>query len=240
MLHKFILVACMHMKPGYDQPQTAYDNAVAAGAAIYSKQILSIYDLYVLGFSNTFIWQCPSRLIVDFYNEHISAKHLDVGVGTGYFLDKCKFPTSNPSITLVDLNSNSIQTTAKRLRHYSPKTYIANVLEPIQIESASFDSIALNYLLHCLPGNLLSKSVVFRNLKPLVNNEGGVIFGTTILGQDVRQNFLAKTLMKTYNSKGIFSNTDDNLTDLESVLKENFHDYSVRVVGCVAFFVGRI
>ena len=215
------------------------DGAVAAGAAIYSKPFLSVYDLYVLGFSNTFVWQCPSRLILDFYNAHVSAKHLDVGVGTGYFLDKCKFPTRHPTIVLADINTNCLQTTAKRLQRYGPTTHIANVLEPLQIEAADFDSIALNYLLHCLPGNLLSKGAAFRNLKPLLNN-GGVIFGTTILGAGTKRNFLANILMRAYNSKGIFSNLNDNTADLESLLKDNFRDYSIRIVGCVAFFEGRI
>jgi hypothetical protein len=71
-------------------------------------------------------------------------------------------------------------------------------------------------------------------------NDGGVPFGTTILGQGVPQNPLAKTLMKAYNSKGVFCNTNDNAADLETILKENFRDWSVRVVGCVAFFVGRV
>jgi len=166
------------------------ENAVAAGADVYSKSVLSIYNLYVLGFSNTFAWRCPSRLILDFYNEHISDNHLDVGVGTGYFLDRCQFPTPN-------------------------------------------------YLLHCLPGNFLSKGVVFENLKPLLGDDGGVIFGTTILGKDVRRNVLAKALMWIYNAKGIFSNVDDNAADLASVLKDNFGDYAIRIEGCVAFFVGR-
>lgn len=210
-----------------------------SGVAIYTKPLLSIYDLYVLGFSNTFVWQCPSRLIFDFYNEHVSERHLDVGVGTGYFLDKCRFPTDNPTIDLADLNRNSLNTTAKRLQRYSPTIHIVNVLEPLRIELAHFHSIALNYLLHCLPGNILSKEVVFRNLKPLLEQNNGVLFGTTILGRGIEQNFLAKTLMRIYNAKGIFGNVNDNATDLESVLKANFRDYSIRVFGCVAFFVGR-
>ena len=119
------------------------DDVVAAGAAIYSKPFLSVYDLYVLGFSNTFVWQCPSRLILDFYNAHVSGKHLDVGVGTGYFLDKCKFPTQHPTIVLADINTNCLQITAKRLQRYSPTTHIANVLELLQIGAADFDSIEL-------------------------------------------------------------------------------------------------
>lgn len=209
------------------------------GVAIYSRPMLFIYDFYVLGFSNTFAWRCPSRRILDFYNKHISANHLDVGVGTGYFLDKCQFPTPDPKITLVDLNNNSLQVTEKRLRRYNPRAYVANVLDPLQLEPDKHDSIGLNYLLHCLPGNIRTKGIVFKNLKPLLNVSGGVIFGTTLLGQNVNPNLLAKTLMRIYNSKGIFSNTHDNLEDLVSVLQENFREYSVEVVGCVAFFSGR-
>ena len=79
-------------------------NDAAPGAAIYSKFILEIYDLFVLGLSNTFFWQCPTKLILEFYNQHISDQHLDVGVGSGYFLDNCKFLNPNSRITLVDLN----------------------------------------------------------------------------------------------------------------------------------------
>jgi ubiquinone/menaquinone biosynthesis C-methylase UbiE len=219
--------------------QTQVTDDIGAGAAVYSKPVLSVYDFYVLGFSNTFVWECPSRLILAFYNAHVSDNHLDVGVGTGYFLDKCKFPTRNPTIVLADLNPNSLSVTAKRLQRYSPTIQVVNVLQPFQIEPADFDSIAINFLLHCLPGNSSSKEVVFRNLKALLKQHGGVIFGTTILGRDIKRNFLAKILMQAYNSKGIFGNVADNAADLESVLKANFRDYSICVTGCVAFFVGR-
>ena len=220
--------------------QTIQTDNAAAGAAVYSKTVLSIYDLYVLGFSNTLIWKCPSRLILDFYNKNVSGKHLDVGVGTGYFLDKCKFPTQTPTIALLDLNSNSLQATAKRLRRYQPTVHVANILEPVQLQPTGFDSIALNYLLHCLPGNLASKGVVFKNLKSLLNENGGIIFGTTILAKGVKQNFLAKRLMKIYNAKKIFSNTDDDIVDLEILMEENFKDYTIHIKGSVAFFVGRV
>ncbi len=218
--------------------QTPVTDDAAAGAAIYSRTLLSVYDVFVLGFSNRFVWQCPSRLILDFYNAHVSAKHLDVGVGTGYFLDKCTFPTRHPTIVLADLNPNSLRVTSKRLQRYNPSIHIANVLEPLRIEPADFDSVAINYLLHCLPSNISSKGVVFQNLKRLLK-PGGVVFGTTILGKGIKPNLLAKILMRFYNSKRIFTNIEDNATDLESILKANFRDYSIRVVGCVVFFVGR-
>src|SRR6185436_19329215 len=105
------------------------------------------------------------------------------------------------------------------------------VLEPLQIEPADFESIAINYLLHCLPGNIPGKGIVFQSLKRLLK-PGGVLFGTTILGQGIQRNFLAKTLMRVYNSKRIFSNLEDNASDLENVLKANFREYSISVVGC--------
>ena len=123
-----------------------------AGAAVYNRLVLSAYDLFVLGFSNTFVWRCPTQVMLDFYNEYISGNHLDVGVGTGYYLDRCTFPGSNPEVAIADLNENSLRATASRIERYHPKVYAANVLEPLDIPPASFDSIAVNYLIHCLPG----------------------------------------------------------------------------------------
>jgi len=202
------------MNDSHESPQAA-----AAGAAVYNKMVLGIYDLYVLGFSNRFVWRCPSARILDFYNEHVAACHLDVGVGTGYFLDKCRFPVPDPAITLVDLNPNSLQATARRIRRYSPQVHVANALEPLPLQPAAFDSIALNHLLHCLPGDTL--------------------FGTTILGRGAPQNVLARRLMSVYNAKGIFGNTNDTAAELERVLGHHFDRVSVRVTGCVAFFVGQ-
>jgi ubiquinone/menaquinone biosynthesis C-methylase UbiE len=159
-------------------------------------------------------------------------------VGTGYFLDKCRFPSSNPRIALVDLNPNSLSMTAKRLRRYHPTRYLANVLEPLQLHSPQFDSIAINYILHCLPGTMQSKQAVFGNLKSQLN-PNGIVFGTSILGQGIHPNFLARRLMTLYNDKSIFSNHEDSLEDLEAGLRRYFQHYWTKVIGCVAFFVGR-
>jgi ubiquinone/menaquinone biosynthesis C-methylase UbiE len=210
----------------------------AKGAAAYTRTALTVYDLFVLGFSNSFAWKCPSSVILEFYNQHVSDRHLDVGVGTGYFLDKCRFPVEKPAIALLDLNQNSLAATAKRLRRYRPSCLRADVLQPIDAGTSSFNSIGMNYLLHCLPGNLSTKSAAFANLKPLLRS-GGVIFGSTILGKAVERNLPARTLAALYNRKGIFSNTEDALPDLKAGLREHFTDTEIRVQGCVALFSGR-
>jgi ubiquinone/menaquinone biosynthesis C-methylase UbiE len=84
------------------------------------------YDLAVLQFSNSFVWQCSSHVLLDFYNQHISDKHLDIGVGTGYFLDRCRFPSTTPEIALFDLNPHSLAKSAKPLRRYNPSCYMGN------------------------------------------------------------------------------------------------------------------
>ena len=78
---------------------------VEAGQAIYTKRILSTYDIIVLGISNSYVWRCPSVRIEEHYNKHVSSNHLDVGVGTGYFLARCNFPSQTPRVALMDLNT---------------------------------------------------------------------------------------------------------------------------------------
>jgi ubiquinone/menaquinone biosynthesis C-methylase UbiE len=210
-----------------------------AGAAVYSRPVLWIYDAFVLGFSNRMVWKCPTPGILRFYNAHISGNHLDVGVGTGYFLDKCKFPTAAPQIALLDLNPNSLAATEERLRRYSPTAYQGDVLQPLDLDGRTFDSIGVNYLLHCLPGPPQNKKKVFDHLKAVLN-PGGCIFGTTILGTGVPHGWLARRFLKVYNKKQIFGNREDSLAGLEGLLRERFRDYDLKLQGCVAFFKGTV
>jgi SAM-dependent methyltransferase len=215
----------------------------AKGAAIYSGAVLALYDAFVVGLSNTFAWKCPSHLQVDFYNQNVSGEHLDVGVGTGYFLDKCRFPSPSPRLTLVDLNPNCLRTASRRLRRRHPAydlagRHLADVLEPLSLGDASFGSIGLNYVMHCLPGDMSTKSAAFANLKPWLK-PGGVLFGATILGTGVDHGFLAWKLMNVYNARGIFSNISDSEEGLRAALAKHFEEPSVRVEGNVALFSAR-
>lgn len=215
-----------------------HDGDARKGADAYTPFTLALYDLAVLRLSNSLVWQCPSHVLLDFYNQHISDSHLDIGVGTGYFLDKCRFPSTAAKIALFDLNPYSLAKAAKRLRRYNPSCFLGNVLQGIDIGMSGFGSISLNYLLHCLPGDLTSKSIVFSHVKSLLS-DGGVVFGSTILGEGVRHNPLAKQLMKIYNARGIFSNLSDRQSDLEAGLKGHFEEHTIHVVGCVALFSAR-
>jgi len=211
---------------------------VAAGQAVYTRRLLTAYDFLVLGVSNRFLWRCPTPKLVDFYNRHVTANHLDVGVGTGYFLDCCRYPVSSPRIALMDLNPDSLDFAARRIARYQPEKYLRNVLEPIADPPAKFDSVGVNYLLHCLPGTILSKATAFDHLRELMN-PNAVLFGSTLLQGGVRRNWAAKRLMTFYNDKGVFTNELDDLNGLRAALEQRFYDVEVNVVGCAALFSGR-
>jgi SAM-dependent methyltransferase len=213
---------------------------VEAGQRVYTPLVLRVYDLFVLGFSNRFVWRCRSSRMLELYESRVGSRHLDVGVGTGWFLDHCGWPVERPQITLLDLNENSLSAASDRIRRYAPVTVQANVLEPVDLGDARFDSIGLNFLLHCLPGGGAEwkAATVASNLRPYLV-PGGVLFGSTILGRGVAHNFLGRRLMRLYNRKGIFSNVDDDRQGLEQGLASTLTDVETEVVGAVALFTGR-
>ncbi len=211
----------------------------AAGAAVYSRFVLSLYDLEVLGFELPVIFKCPARKIVELYDRHVSDRHLDVGVGTGHFLDRCTFPVERPEVHLMDLNPNCLQRTSSRIRRYDPVAHRCNVLEPILETLPRFGSIGAANLLHCLPGTMLDKEKVIRNLKPFLR-DGGVLFGATVLGQGVdHAGALYRATNRVYNRRSIFCNLRDNAEDLDEILAMNFGEHSVEVVGSLALFTAR-
>jgi Methyltransferase domain len=214
------------------------EKQIQAGQASYTKSMLAIYDILVLGISNSYIWKCPSARIEELYNRHVSANHLDVGVGTGYFLDRCKFPSKTPRMALMDLNPNTLEVASKRISRYTPETYRHNVFDPISMNVRPFDSVGVNYLLHCLPGSISEKAIVFDNLKALMTRNA-VIFGSTILQGDAPRGWAAKRLMGVYNKKGIFANTADDLKSLVIALNHRFENVDVELIGCVALFSAR-
>lgn len=210
------------------------DDKTHQGQAIYSNTVLKIYDLWVLGFSNTFLWKCKTKLLEEQFKTYTTTNHLDVGVGTGYYLKKC-LTQQERRVALFDLNENSLNAAASKIKKFTPEKYQVNVLEPIEVECEKFDSISVNFLLHCLPNSIKEKAILFKHLSKYLNKDG-VIFGSTILGMDVKKNAFANKLMKVYNKKGIFDNKADNIEDLKIELDRYFDEVQVELVGCVALF----
>lgn len=210
---------------------------IHAGQAVYSPLVLLAYDWFVLGFSNHVLWRCPTRELLRLYDRNVTSQHLDVGVGTGFYLDKAKWPTPSPAITLLDLNPNSLAAAAHRIRRYAPRSVAANVLDPLPA-LGRFDSVALCYLFHCLPGSMAEKAIVLDHLQPLLAPRAR-IFGATIVQGDAPRSRAAQALMNLYNRKGIFANSRDTAQQLEAELRRRFSDVGIRMLGTVAIFEAR-
>lgn len=224
------------------RPQSHPDPAIQGGAergqAVYTPLTLAFYDLAVLGVSNPLIWRCPTPRILELYRRHVTDDHLDVGVGTGWYLDRCGFPGERPRIGLLDLNPHALAAATRRLTRYRPETYRADVLRPVHLAAAPFRSASMTYLLHCLPGGMAEKGRALDTLTALLDPDG-VLFGATLLAAGLRRSGPARALMAAYNRVGIFSNTTDSLDALTQALRSRFADVDVDVVGCAALFVAR-
>jgi SAM-dependent methyltransferase len=212
--------------------------ASTGSAAVFSRPVLALYDFGALGLANTFAWKCPTRALRDLYDANVSASHLDVGVGTGYFLDRCRFPSKSPRIVLADLSTSSLQVAARRIRRFQPRAYCVDVLAPFTFPEAPFDSIGVSYLLHCLPGTFRQKGVVFDQLRRLLSAEG-VVFGATLLGSGIARGAPARALAAFLNWAGVFDNTGDDLGGLEDCLLARFSRVEICVHGCAALFTAR-
>ena len=81
--------------------------------------MLSIYDLVVHGLSNRFAWRCPTRRLLDLYRAHLSADHLEAGVGTGFFLDRTGDARID-RLALVDINRHCLDRAGRRLARFDP------------------------------------------------------------------------------------------------------------------------
>ena len=210
-----------------------------ASQALYTRAFLAVYDRLALGLMSRLVWNCPSDNVLELYNQHVSANHLDIGVGTGYFLDKCTFPVPNPRLVLVDLKPNSLAIARRKLARYSPETYHQNALDPLEIDGPCFDSIGINYLLHCLPVTMPAKGTILKNLKDLLN-PGGILFGTTFLYHGVKRSLLATRFFYWLNLLGIMTNKQDDVEDLKQNLTRHFTESNIEVIGCGALFWGRL
>lgn len=208
-----------------------------AGAAVYSPWVLNIYDFWVLGLSNSYAWKCPTdAVLLPFYMQNMSADHLDVGVGSGYYLARS---TAMPGqvVTLLDLNDHSLQAAAERVSHLKPARVREDVLHPTgQLGDRRFGSISLFYLLHCLPGNMARKAFAVFDYLRMHLAPGGTLYGATILGETAGHNWMGQRLINVYNSKGIFDNRDDSVLGLELALRHHFARVHVWQQGKVALF----
>jgi SAM-dependent methyltransferase len=213
----------------------ATEEEVLAGIQWFNRLFILTYKPNIWGFHAHLIWHCTKPRIVSFEEQYLSDRHLDIGVGNGELLSTCRFPSARPNITLLDLSPVSLGAAARTLARYQPRAVQADCLQPLPLEPASFDSIGLIHMIHCLPGTMEQKAVVFDNCLRVLAPDG-VVFGCIIMGQGVRHNWLSRGLLRAYNWRRIMTNLNDSVDDLDQALEARFSRHKVDVVGSVAFF----
>lgn len=224
--------------PGGGVPPRPTDAARDA-AAPYTAPFLAAYDLWVIRLSNPYAWQCPSQTMLDLYNQHTGTRHLEIGPGSGWYLAHAELP-ARVSITLMDLNPTPLTYTQRRVdnAHRHIRTVTGNILDPVPAAAGTeFDSIGLNFVMHCVPGPLSEKGVAFQHLAQVLA-DNGTLFGSTILNRRP-QTLFGRALSFAYGRVGAFNNTDDDRPGLENSLRKAFREYSIAEVGDVTLFTAR-
>jgi SAM-dependent methyltransferase len=211
---------------------TPTEDQIRGGSAVYTPEWLARYDNEVLDQLNREVWRCDRSLMLAEYEEHIGARHLDLGPGTGFFLDNC---SRTREVGLVDLNPDVLAESSRRLARFAPTTWERDVLSPFEVDGRRFDSVALSFLLHCLPGGMRHKAKVLDHARAHVER-GGTIFGSTVLGRGVEHTPQAVELLGRLNGGGMFANADDSLAELERELALRTSDYTLTAHGSVALF----
>ena len=209
------------------------DDPAYPGQREYTPFFLRIYDPLILGLFAPVVWRCPTWRLVDAYRRHVGHRHLDVGPGTGYFLERAGMPPGS-QVTLLDPNVHVLDHASRRLRRLDITTVEADVCKPLPVQGP-FDSAALNGVLHCLPGPLPAKAAAVANVAAVLA-PAGVLFGASILGSSGRHTGVARGMLKANNRRGTFDNLGDTQEGLGEILAGSFEHVELETVGSMAIF----
>ena len=219
----------------------------------YGAAVLAVYDFWVHALSDRYLWRCPVERLDRLYDDHLRAEHLEIGVGTGRLLaraiDRARSSTTpslpqHRAITLVDANERCLAAAAAalartRVSDSAPvvrceRRDLRDADEPTPVRA--YDSAALVYLLHCIPGQAGKRQAIrfaADRLRP-----DGVCFGATLVGRPPAGG-LAGRLERHYRRVGFFANADDDRASLEQWLDEAFGDVTIEAIGRALLFVAR-
>ena len=193
------------------------------------------YDLALYKGITNLLWRCPTTRLSDNYAEYLSNNHLEIGVGTGYFLKRTACPDHMERLTLLDLSLNCLERSARRLYPLRPSTVQQNILEPFPAALTGYRSVGMNYVLHCLPGNVQQQIDIFKKVYATLGN-GGVFFGATLVPADKYRSLLARILMWGLQKTRIFHNQTHTLENLRHALSATFPKVRIEKIGNAVVF----
>lgn len=193
------------------------------------------YDRFVNEINCNHVWKCSKNNIINNYCANVENKHLEIGPGSGFFLKKENIGVNLDQLTLVDVNSTILKFSKKNLEseHSNVNSLVYDLFRyeiPTNIE---FDSVGINYVLHCIPGNLQTK------LDSLISNLGDNkynLFGASVICDPLHMNPIAEYELMFLNAFGIFNNNNDTYEELNEYLNNKNYNFSLKKQGYVAIF----
>jgi SAM-dependent methyltransferase len=209
------------------------DDPAFRGQSDYTPSLLRLDDPIVLGVVAKAVWRCPTSRLVEGYRRHIRDRHLDVGPGTGYFIEHSGIPDGS-RVTILDPNPNVLDHAARHLRRLDITAIEADVLKPLPV-AGQFDSAALNLVIHCLPGPMSRKATAVADIAAVLAPDG-VLFGASVLGTAGPQTWLSRRVLTAFNRRGAFDNLDDTQDRLRGILAGSFDQVELEIVGSIAIF----
>ena len=194
---------------------------------------LHYYDRFVNQFNCKYVWKCSPDKIFNIYNQNCSKYHLEIGPGTGYFLKNSNLNSTIHELTLIDINDQILDYSMKNLKsEYSNINALNYNLFTDKIpDHIKFDSVGINYVLHCIPGDLQKK------IDTLIHNLGDnnyKLFASTVICDPLHISIIAEYELMLLNSLGIFNNNNDTYQELQEYLENNKFKYNLHKEGYVA------
>ncbi len=212
------------------------DDPAYRGQADYSRLLLNVYDTVVLGPVARYVWRCPAGPLLDGYRRNIRDRHLDVGPGTGWFLERSGLPDGS-RVTILDPNVTVLEHASRRLRRLDVTSVEADVLKPLPVDGP-FASAALNLVIHCLPGPRSRKAAAVANVAAVLA-PNGVLFGASVLGDSGPHTWLSRRVLHAFNRRGAFDNLQDSEEMLREILGASFGRVEMELVGSAALFTAK-
>ena len=230
-----------------------HQNHHGGGGGVVAKSRKFSFSEFFDRIANDLIWGVSTDHIQKQYQNYMSDIHLDIGVGSGYFLKRTTTTAHSSegqlhrTITLVDVNPRYLKECKASLESYTTKVncHAISIMGPGMqgfLPRNHFESVGISLLFHHLPNTeKRSKWKALDNIIPLVKDDG-VVFGSTIISGTDRQHkhrFLAKVLLVFNNAIGVFSNREDSLGTILANLNKRFLHVQYKVEGSVLLFEAR-
>ncbi len=173
---------------------------------------------------------------------YMGFNHLEVFTFNGLIIENTyRISDIFPNITALDNNEESLNNFQRTLDGYFCR--INPVLFDIHNFNFSsdkkFDSISLNFALDQIQGGTEKVEEFILKIKNLLT-DGSIVFGLTTLGVGLNHKKNALDYIKLKNDKKEWFNINFSLSELETILKNNFDQYGILNYGSCVIFRGII